>query len=126
MKKILLLIIVLLFSVSCSNDEFKEKTVLNLVGTWVINNESEITFNVDEEFTMTTPYGNVDEGNYSLLADENKLCIVYAMDDEGEDLMTDEDYENGWECQMVIIDKNNIKLSNLPYYREKITELKRK
>lgn len=126
MKKILLLIIVLLFSVSCSNDEFKEKTVLNLVGTWVINNESEITFNADEEFTMTTPYGNVDEGNYSLLGDENKLCIVYAMDDEGEDLMTDEDYENGWECQMVIIDKNNIKLSNLPYYRKKITELKRK
>lgn len=126
MKKILLLIIVLMFSVSCSNDEFKEKTVLNLVGTWVINNESEITFNADEEFTMTTPYGNVDEGNYSLLGDENKLCIVYAMDDEGEDLMTDEDYENGWECQMVIIDKNNIKLSNLPYYRKKITELKRK
>jgi hypothetical protein len=126
MKKILVLLIMLLFSVSCSNDEFKEKTVLNLVGTWVINNESEITFNADEEFTMTTPYGNVDEGNYSLLTDENKLCIVYAMDDEGEDLMSDEDYENGWECQMVIIDKNNIKLSNLPYYREKITELKRK
>lgn len=133
MKKLLLFVFVLLLAmvcISCEDKDYKEDIVLELTGDWYITadstNEGEIEFTKDEEFSMITPYGDVEYGNYSLSTETNELTIVYGVNSDGEEIMTDSDYENGWYCKIFTFEKDGVQISNLPYYRNKTVKLTRK
>lgn len=133
MKKLLLFVFILMFAmmcISCEDKDYKEDIVLELAGDWYITadstNEGEIEFTKDEEFSMTTPYGDVEYGNYSLSTETDELTIVYGVNSDGEEIMTDDDYENGWYCKILTFGKDDVHILNLPYYRNKTVKLTRK
>lgn len=118
---ILLFFICSLSFISCNKDEeidgYKNIEVTSLDGTWYINKTSNtITFYSSDEYFTIKYNDNSADCWFDLLPDKTSFSISTAYDSNDEDLMTDEDYENGWTCDIEY--KNGyIEINNLPFYR---------
>lgn len=132
MKKILYVLLVCVMFCACNEyaDQigYKEDFVTELCGDWSMHthekNEGIITFTYDMQIQMVSENGEISIADYNLLVDENgntienAIVITYAENENREEILTDEDYENGGLiCYFQPLDKNSSFVIGLPYYR---------
>lgn len=121
---IIMLVSLFCFS-SCTKDDldgYKDIEMSYFDGTWY-SDECTIEFTAtDETFVMITDEHEI-TCYFGLSEGKDALSLTYVEDEEGEELMSDEDYDNGWFCPFVVIDDNKVKINNLPLFRNTTIEL---
>lgn len=110
-----------LFSLfSCQDESYESVFLTEIEGTWEIltpnGMEGIVIFTNEETFIITSDRGNI-KGDINLSLEENTLSISYAEYENGEEFLTEEEYEEGYFCKLTPIDGKSLYADNFPLFK---------